>query len=217
VHFFDSMRTVLLVVIEIISGLNVLAQEKIFKYPRDHSELKLIVVNSKMVDLNLDSAGFEFSTAFHIDSANNFRIDDKRAIENFSNGWRGKRAVKVFLCWYDFFVYVQKGNEIVDVIQINTECKQARTGHGTFDFTSNPFEWLTKGSTVSTLDVRCRDKEEMSKIIQQCKRERPNYLIVDGDWEIWQTKIDENGSNTSIRIIGDNYNYLEALRRKYTH
>lgn len=207
------MKLPLLFILELLIGsINLPAQKRIFDYPKNDKGLKLLVVNTKLVDLNLDSMEVEFEFASYLSSDDNFVVDDKSTIKNLSNRWQGKRAANIYMCWYHYFIYVIKDSQIVDIIRVNTECKQAKTNNGNFDFDSDPFKWLSKYSKIYVVNIRGREKEKITKLVGQVNRDKPDYLIVSGDWE---KKVDGTGDNAYIRVIGTDYEYLSGLRRKY--
>lgn len=140
----------------------------------------------KILDfLNPDSCDYKFYFQYvrddenvNLDSFPNFIIEDKERINELINNWTGKYADGMYMCWYDYFVYIVCNDEIIDLLQINYECKQVVTNKFIIDFDTTPFFNLPNNKRFSTYNFGSRDIDEARNFVERAK-ERSGIFLPD--------------------------------------
>ncbi len=127
------------------------------------------------------------------DTVKSFMIDDARAISEFAKEWKGERAEKVHLCWYDFFIYVVRGNRIVDELHVNVKCKQVATKAGTFDFAFEGINDLQPRNSVAVARLAF-DTNEARQLMFNKSIKGNCYLSESSQWKSFDPSV--------IRIFG---------------
>jgi hypothetical protein len=77
-----------------------------------------------------------------IDSTYSFLIDNQQQLQRLKSNWEGTSTDEMLLCWYDYFVYIVKNNDVKHELRVNLDCGQVVTNFGIFNFKGNPFEQL---------------------------------------------------------------------------
>lgn len=102
-----------------------------------------------------------------IDAGKRYIIDDQEKIKELANNWVGESTSSMYMCGYDFDIYVIADNEIESIIRYNSECKQAVFGGKVVNVESNPFVDADKNNTFSSWRHTFTSKEKACRVFDE--------------------------------------------------
>lgn len=128
---------------------------------------------------------FEFS----IDSVKSFVISDTTALLELQETWIGSPSDEFLWCWYDYFLYIVKENQVLYELRVNLECGHMIGDLGTFSFDGNPFETLTHKESIwvlSTTHDSLREGREFVNSLpgQVILTSKPEWLMYNGEFDV---------------------------------
>lgn len=125
------------------------AQESVLKF-NDQKNYKLYIVDvskSNNINYRIDSIKNFFIVRW--DDKENFRVEDKKNIEELKKSWTAVKSEEVSFCWYDYLIYVLENDQIVDELRVSEQCRQVVSYRGAYKYANSILPGLPKNNTLS--------------------------------------------------------------------
>ena len=177
--------TILLIGVFFYPTAACLAQKQILRIdPKAKSELYFIDVSLKDDSVIMAAEKMLDQTPIRVkfDSTDSFLLSDPAAIKNISTYWKGRPTNEMYMCWYDYFIYVVENGVVKDEIRVNEKCMQAVSYHGIFDFKDLPLKPDTLKGKILKVNIEFKSKAIGRNFINELKLLGAYHTINEGHW-----------------------------------
>lgn len=102
-------------------------------------------------------------------------------IENIVKTWKGKETNEMYLCGYDYRIYIILNNKIIDKINYNSSCNQVVSNNGVFNVTDNPFKNLKIANHFAEYNFKTKNLDSARVFLKKVKENDKIQIIGDSN------------------------------------
>ncbi|MEQ8534377.1 MAG: hypothetical protein RIB86_21165, partial [Imperialibacter sp.] len=167
--------------------------------PVDEDEIEVVAAEPRETFAKSEAAEF-------IDSRKHYIIDSRRHLNKIKKSWTAKPVDFMYMCWYNYFIYLLRDGEVVSEMRANFECKELLIDGAPFEFDSTLItSVLPQAQRVYKVEMTFDSIENGRELYSRAKSQpsqlminfyRPVWVAYDGQFRVEYLDYEKSGSAT---------------------
>lgn len=129
-----------------------------------------------------------------IDRRKHYILENKQDLNDIKDSWKGTRVDYMYMCWYDYFIYLLKDGEVISEMRANFECKELLVDGVPYEFDSTLItSVIPKGERLYKIELEFDSIKEGRRFYNQTvtnpellmrNYHRPAWVDYDGQFRV---------------------------------